>query len=342
MKILITGASGFIGKEIVKECLSSGFEVRQINSHRNKKTDSENKLINSEEIFSVDITDYQNLQDLEKLRSIDVIIHSAGLAHQFGDTKKEDFELVNVEGARNLCELASKLKVKQFILISSTAVYGAAGGEDFGIQDEKQDDFSENSLTSPKTPYAESKLKAEQICTKICEANKIPLTIFRLAPVIGEENVGNVARLISAIDRKKFVWIGAGENFKSLIYKNDVARACVMLCEEKKGDTEIFNLSSESIRMKDFVSEISKTLQVSIPRFRIPVIFTKFIFGFNTKTVRIKRIYKIQQTIEKWLAADVYSNEKIKEKYNFAPKFTVAEGVRKQVEWYILERNRHL
>jgi len=341
MKVLVTGASGFIGKEIVRECLNSGFEVIQIISHRSKKNISEsNKFRISGETVAVDITNRTNVRNLEKLQNIDVVLHAAGLAHQFGDTKKEEFDLVNVQGTRNISELAVTLKVKQVILISTTAVYGTAEESIDDNQREKQNIFNENSETNPQTLYAKSKLEAERISTEICVENQIPLTIFRLAPVIGEENVGNVARLIRAIDRRRFVWIGSGENYKSLIYKNDVARACVKLCKEKNGGLEIFNLAGEPIRIKDFVREITDGLQRGVLPFKIPAIFTKFIFGVNEKILRIKKIYTVQQTIEKWLAVEIYPNGKIKDKYNFAPKFTIAEGVRRQVGSYILKKKR--
>jgi len=341
MKVLVTGASGFIGKEIVSECLNSGFEVIQIISHRSEKNISElNKFRISGETVAVDITNRTNVRNLEKLQNIDVVLHAAGLAHQFGDTKKEEFDLVNVQGTRNISELAVTLKVKQVILISTTAVYGTAEESIDDNQREKQSIFNENSETNPQTLYAKSKLEAERISTEICAQNQIPLTIFRLAPVIGEENVGNVARLIKAIDRRRFVWIGSGENYKSLIYKNDVARACVKLCKEKSGGLEIFNLAGEPIRMQDFVREITDGLQKGVLPFKIPAIFTKFIFGVNEKILRIKKIYKVQQTIEKWLAVEIYPNGKIKDKYNFAPKFTIAEGVRRQVGSYILKKKR--
>jgi len=341
MRVLITGASGFVGKEIVKECQNSGFETVQLVSHRSQKNECQ-KNENFFKVMAIDITDYKNLRQLEKTENVDVLIHAAGLAHQFGDTKKEEFNLVNVQGTKNISELAAQIKVKQFILISSTAVYGAFENINGKEKNKNQGVFDENSQTNPKTLYAKSKLEAEKICTEICEKNKIPLTILRLSPVIGEGNRGNVERLVKAIERKRFVWIGNGENLKSLIYKNDVAGACVKIIEEKTDATEIFNLSAEPLPLKNFVDEISRRLKRKVPEFSIPAIFSKLIFGINKKTLRSKKIYKFEQTFEKWLAVDIYKSEKIKHKYNFTPKFSIAEGIRKQVDWYKLNKDRNL
>lgn len=341
MKVLITGGSGFIGNEIIKECINSDFEVIHISRHR-KYLYKENEIEKLSKFIAADITVYKDLYELEKIKNVDVIIHSAGLAHQFGDTSKEDFQMVNVQGTKNISKLASKMKVKQFILISTTAVYGMAKNMTDDNKNIDQDIFDENSLPRPQTFYAESKLEAERICSVICEKKKIPLTILRLAPVIGEENVGNVSRLVKAIDQKKFVWIGKGDNLKSLIYKNDVARACIKIIKGKTGDTEVFNLSAEPIRMKDFVNEIAAELKRKVPKYTISPNFFRMIFNINKKTLDSKKINKIEQTIEKWLSEDIYTSDKIKEKYNFVPKFSAAEGVRKQVGWYKLNKEQNL
>ena len=341
MKILITGATGFIGKEIVKECENSDFEVIQIRSNR-KYSDKESKKENFARIIPIDITDYKNLCKLEKIENVDVTIHTAGLAHQFGDTKKEDFDLVNVQGTKNISDLAVKLKVKQFILISSTSVYGMFENIPGNDKNRNHGIFDENSPTKPQTLYAESKLEAEKICSETCENNNIPLTIFRLAPVIGEENVGNVSRLVNAIDQKKFVWIGKGDNCKSLVYKNDVARACVKIIKEKTGKTEVFNLSADPIKMKDFVDEIAIELKRNVLGITISPTLFRVVFRINKKTINNKKINKIEQTIEKWLSEDIYATDKIKDKYNFVPKFTITEGVRKQISWYKLNKDQNL
>jgi nucleoside-diphosphate-sugar epimerase len=186
--------------------------------------------------------------------------------------------------------------------------------------------------------YAASKLESEQICRRICEDNRIALTIFRLAPVLGEENAGNAARLIEAIDKNRFVWIGDGENLKTLIYKRDVARACVLLIEKKSNETEIFNLAAEPIKMKDFVLEISKRLNKRIFPLRIPAFFLRTVFLTNSKTFNLRRINKISDTVEKWLSDDVYSAGKIAEVYEYQPSVSIREAIARQVDYYRASR----
>jgi len=328
MKILVSGATGFIGREIVAELVENKYQVIGITRTEKYRVSDLPNL----SYIKADIADFKNLSEYEKFQDVEVIIHSAGLAHQFGDTSREEFEAVNIKGTENILELGVKLKIKHFILIGSTAVYGIVPPSENSKQSPPIID--ERAPTNPQTLYAESKLEGEKICRRICEESKIALTIFRLAPVIGEANVGNVARLISAMDKNRFVWIGDGSNFKSLVYKRDVARACVEVIKKKRNRTEIFNLAAEPIRMKDFVNEISAGLNKKIIPISIPASLLRKVFRLNDKFLKIKKIYRLSDTVEKWLSDDVYAADKIAELYQFKPQTTISEALARQVNYY--------
>ncbi len=338
MKVIVTGAKGFIGSEIVAELSKGGNSVLQV--IKTKPAPSEFLGREADDYFVSDISDYKNLTELEKLPNVDAVVHCAGLAHQFGDTEKEKFYRVNVKGTKNITNLAVKLKVRQLILISSTAVYGIKKNI---VSDKKSVEnfiIDEDTPCQPETSYAESKLEAERICLEICRNKDLPLTILRLAPVIGENNVGNAARLVSAIDRGRFVWIGNGGNLKTLIYKNDVARAVVEILKNKKAGTEIFNLAAKPILMREFVGEIEKQLRKKAPKLYIPTGVLQKMFSFNKKSLDIAKINKVSETLEKWLSDDIYSARRIWEKYNFEPQTSMAEAVEKQVKCYLENKNK--
>lgn len=328
MKVLVTGATGFIGREIVSEMLLNKHLV--IGAGRcGKGRTLENQ---DAEFVCADITNKDGFSDLMKLEKVDLVIHSAGLAHQFGNTKREEFEAVNIKGTENVLKLAADLGAEHFILIGSTAVYGIVGGASGA--DEHPVIIDENTPLNPETLYAESKLESENICRDFCEKHDMALTIFRLAPVIGEGNVGNVARLIGAIDKNRFVWIGNGNNLKTLIYKRDVARACAIVAEKKSAATEIFNLAGEPVKMKEFVNEISVQLEKKTFPFTIPANLLRLVFRFNRKFTRVRKVEKISETVEKWLSDDCYSAKKIAEKYQFKPETSIYEAVTRQIEFY--------
>lgn len=317
MRVLVTGATGFIGREVASALVSENFEVVGLSRNTSERK-SEIKILNA------DIGNESEVLKISKEGSFDAVVHCAGLAHQFGKIRREEFEKINVRGTKNIAELAIKINAGHFILLSSTAVYG--------LQNKPMDEKSE---CKPESVYAETKLQSEIVAREICEPNKIPLTILRLVPVLGEKGLGNVPRLIRAINKKRFLWIGNGENKKSLIYVGDVAAACLHLLKNKRNFTETYNLAAEPIKMRDLVTIISDKLKKPVPRFSIPASLPGIVFGLNSKTLNLKTVNKISETLEKWLSEDIYPANKIKEDYGFAAKIPIEEAVARQCEWFI-------
>jgi nucleoside-diphosphate-sugar epimerase len=327
-KILVTGATGFVGSAVIKELGKyEEYEICGL-AGKGKITETTGQKL-PENIFRCDITDLETLPKAGELKKTDVLIHTAGLAHQFGSVKKKDFWRVNVLGTENICQLAREIGVEHFILISSVSVYGDYGKK---IIDEAFD-------CQPSGFYAESKLESERRARDSCEKNDIPLTILRLATVIGEGDRGNTMRLITAMDKKRFFWIGDGGNKKSLIYKSDVAEAILEIIQKKReSGTEVFNLTAEAVTMKEIVEAIACVLGKKIPRIRIPEATARGIFGFNRMGFSFEYLKNLEQALRKWLSNDIFSGDKFYERYGFKPKTPVAEALARQVGFYLNQK----
>ena len=324
MKVLVTGATGFLGRAIVDELLQNRLEV--FTTARRLRADD---LPN---YFPADISDSESLYKLEKIGELDAIIHSAGLAHQFRETDREKFQQVNVEGTKNTANLAGRLKVKNFILISSVAVYGAA--KQLGSPAA----FEEDLQCQPAGFYAESKLEAEKTAIEICAGNSFALTILRPSTIVGENDRGNVARLIETIDKRRFVWIGSGKNKKSLIYKTDVARACRRFVENfdaaKNIKTNIYNLTAEPVSMREIVFEIEKSLGKSVLPIHFPASPLQKSLNLIGKATGARKLLKIAGTLDKWLSDEVFSGEKINTEIGFRTEVSPTEGIRREALRY--------
>ncbi len=164
------------------------------------------------------------------------------------------------------------------------------------------------------------------------------MTIFRLAPVLGERCSGNAARLIAEIDKGRFIWVGNGRNLKSLVYKRDVARACVSLAYKKKAGTEIFNLSAPPIEMRDLVNAICQCLGTKPLPISVPAWALRPAFWFNARTLSITKINELAQTVEKWLSNDLYSARKINDEYGFEPVTCIIDAAKLQTESFKNEK----
>lgn len=316
MKVLVTGASGFIGSRVVNELKCAGLDVITVGGP------SRSSVVD----YFVDVSDKDSVESLSSLGQIDVVIHAAALAHQFAEVSDSEFYRVNVDGVANVAEIAARLGAKHFILFSSTLVYG------------RRSDISkvidENCDCRPNGAYAQSKFDGELIARSVCEKNSIDLTIFRPTPVIGEGSKGNFGRLIKEIDRKRFVMIGKGKNRKSLIYVGDIAKITTSVTQQGGDQTQIFNLSGGDVSMIDVVS----TIYSELGRKMLPITIPPFLLKGVSTLSFIKRFKKISTTLDTWLADDVYSNNKLRLVYGLEPEISIRAAIKLETDFYLANK----
>ncbi|MEJ7846699.1 MAG: NAD-dependent epimerase/dehydratase family protein [Pyrinomonadaceae bacterium] len=323
MKVLVMGATGFVGKAIAAELRDRSIDVAAIGGPGSCSPKSGTCGIQID--HCIDVTVPMNVAGLEKIEGITAIVHSAGLAHQFGKVKESDLFSVNVNGTENVAKLAARLKV-HIILISSVLVYGTRP-TDHG----NASPVTEDSPCRPDGPYAQSKLAAESVAIKICKDGEIPLTILRPAPIIGEGSKGNFLRLIKLIDKRRFVWLGKGENRKSLVLVDDVAKACAIILEQNRAETAVYNVSGPAMEMREIVNEISKRLSQKTPNIHIPAAPVISLL----RLIPSGRASRLVKTIEKWLSSDTYSSEKLRLQYGFTASPDLADAIGREVARYI-------
>jgi nucleoside-diphosphate-sugar epimerase len=322
MKVLVTGATGFLGKEIVSELLANNFEVVIV--ARNGSIELSKDAVENYYPIQFDIAEREDVDSLKIFKNVDVIIHCAGLAHQFGKTSREEFFKVNVKGTENIANLAISLNVKHFILISSVSVFGKAKDKFNNLE------FQEDIVCQPIGDYAESKFDAEKIVEKLCKS--IDLTILRPATIIGEGDRGNVLRLIQSIDNKRFIQIGKCENYKTLVDKNYVAKVCVEIIKHKVFG--VYNVANQPIKMSEILKIIYQSLGKKSFGFYIPEMFAKNIA--NLVDLMLKKNFS--ETINKWCEEDIYSQKKLETTLSNLPQVDIKERLSREVKYYINNR----
>ncbi len=197
MKILVTGANGFLGKYIYNSLLERNILFSLSKTTGDYKVTLENKI----PIFS---------------ENYELVVHSAGKAHSVPqtDAERKQFYEVNVNGTENLLKGLEKTGVpKQFVFISSVSVYGQESGND----------INEEHALQAKDAYGLSKIKAEMLVGEWCKNNNVICTILRLPLLVGENPPGNLGAMIKAIDKGYYFNIGGGKARKSMVLAEDVA-----------------------------------------------------------------------------------------------------------------------
>lgn len=199
-KLILTGATGFLGRNILSVLKKSNFEVTTLG---NITTDIVCDISTEIPVFS---------------HRFDWVLHSAGKAHSVPQNEAEEkvFFDVNLNGTHNLLKGLenSNMLPKAFVFISSVAVYGCESGTM----------INENHPLNAKDPYGLSKIQAEQLIQDWCAKNNIICTILRLPLLVGENPPGNLGAMIRGIEKGYYFNIGGGKAKKSMVFAEDVAK----------------------------------------------------------------------------------------------------------------------
>lgn len=273
MKVLITGANGFLGKVIYKKLITNYY----ISTLARKNSD-----------YCVDLGSEERINFKEKF---ELVIHFAGKAHNTPKTKleKKAFFNINVKGTKQLLDSLTYSGIpKQFVYISSVSVYGMTEG----IL------INENALLKASDPYGKSKIKAEEIIQKWCTKNNVICTILRLPLVVGPNPPGNLGAMINAIRKGYYFNIAGGNAKKSMVLATDIAKF-ILKAAEIGG---VYNLSdgyhpSFKELSKNIASQIGKNNVANLPLF-IANLLAKFgdVLG-NKIPFNTSQLLKITSTL---------------------------------------------
>lgn len=209
-KILFTGGTGFLGKN-VRPILDKEYEVTTCG-------------ITPEDMIKANLA-----KETPKLdKHYDIVLHACGKAHVVPKTEaeKQAFFDVNFTGTVNLCDALEKVGIpKAIVFISTVAVYGC----EFG------DLITEEHPLEGNTPYAKSKIMAEEYLTEWCQKHNVVLGILRPSLLAGKDAPGNLGAMVNGVRKGFYMNIAGGKVIKSILMAEDIARILPSLVE--KGGT---------------------------------------------------------------------------------------------------------
>lgn len=206
-KLLFTGGTGFLGYNVMP-LLKDQYKVTTCG-------------ITSEDMVKVDLT-----KDVLVLSEhYDIVLHACGKAHVVPKTEaeKQAFFDVNYKGTVNLCKALEEVGVpKALVFISTVAVYGCEFGEL----------ITEDHPLNGDTPYAKSKIMAEEYLTAWCKQNHVTLGILRPSLLAGKNAPGNLGAMVNGVRQGFYMNIAGGKVVKSILMAEDIARILPALVEK--------------------------------------------------------------------------------------------------------------
>ena len=240
-KLLFTGGTGFLGRN-VRPILDKIYDVTTCG-------------ITSDDMLKVNLANEVPVLD----KHYDIVLHACGKAHVVpkSEADKQAFYDVNFQGTVNICAALEKVGVpKALIFISTVAVYGCETGSD----------ITEEHPLWGKTPYADSKIKAEEFLQEWAAKNNVTLGIIRPSLIAGPNPPGNLGAMINGIKSGRYLSIAGSKARKSVLMVEDIARL-VPLLAEKGGIYNVCDSYNPSFReLEDVICrQLGKKLPLSIP-----------------------------------------------------------------------------
>lgn len=254
-KILVTGAAGFVGSNVVDALLERGEQVRGLVRRPEQAAALERRGV---EVITGDVRDSEVLR--RGMSEVAGVYHIAALFRR-ADPPDREYHEVNVEGTRRVFESAIAAGVPKIVYCSTIGVLG----------DVREIPASESTPYNPGDPYQVSKTKGEQCALEFFRDGRIRGTVIRPAMIYGPGDTRHL-KLFRMIARRRFFYVGRGEALVHFIDVRDLAQAFLAAMEIDNANGEIFIIAGRRyMPLRDFARIVADQLGVPPPWLRLPV-----------------------------------------------------------------------
>ena len=332
-RILITGASGFIGSFIVEEALNRGFETWAA-----VRKSSSKAFLQDERIHFIELNLSSEEQLKQQLKDIqfDYVVHAAGVTKCL---HKEDFFRINTEGTKNLVRalLDLQMPLKRFVYISSLSIMGAIREE------QPYREIRERDKAKPNTAYGKSKLEAEQwlvsLNKELEKKNEklLPYVILRPTGVYGPRERDYFMMAKSIQSHTDFA-VGFKQQDITFVYVTDVVQAVFLAMEKGQTGRCYFLSDGEVYQSSTFSDLIRKELgnpwwiRITAPLWLLRIItFCGEYMGHITGKVTALNNDKYNIMKQRNWRCDI---NPARQELGYEPQVKLEEGVRRSIAWY--------
>lgn len=313
--ILVTGASGFLGKLLCDTLLKKGHHVTGIDLQPPSAGFNSNDF----QFIPLDLTAPLDSWPADLMEDIDTIFHLAARVHIMDDTAPDamnEYRKLNTHATRQLAEQANQAGARRFIFMSTIKVNGEGRKAPYRASDAPE----------PMDPYAVSKWEAEQAITRIGRTGGLESVILRAPLVYGPGVKANLLKLFKIVDLGIPLPLKNVTNRRSLIYSGNLVDALIACMENPAAGGRTFLVSDgRDMSTSELLDEIAAALGKTAKMFSFPEVFLKLAGRLLGKSAWIDRL----------LGTLSVDSRPIQEVLNWHPPFSVSRGMRQTADWYI-------
>jgi dihydroflavonol-4-reductase len=320
MRVFITGASGFIGQALMRQCLQRQWDVRVLQHNRQLVGDT-----SSEDDYEVVPGDITNPGSLERLfNGVDILFHCAA-ALGASILSESDFFRINAGGTKNVLQAAKDASIPKIVHFSSSGVLGLVKRDEVA-----NEDYPPN----PQNSYDRRKLEGENIARQFAGAG-LDIVIVRPGWVYGPGD-RRTFKLLKAIAKKRFVLVTKGHVSQTPVHIDDLIKG-VFLCGEKGQRGHIYHIAgSEVLPVKDIVLTIASATGSKIPPISLPLLPIRLAASALERSFALfnKEAPLTRGKLSFFIHPKPLSILKAKQELGYAPKINFSEGISQAIEWY--------
>lgn len=333
MKILITGASGFIGSFIVEEALRQGMETWAA-----VRGSSSRQFLQDERIhfLNLNLDSQQQLEEQLQGKDFDYVVHAAGVTKCLNT---QDFFRINTEGTKNLVRalLAVQMPLKKFVYVSSLSIYGAIR------EQQPYEEIREEDTPQPNTAYGKSKLEAEQWLDELNAERQqqgketFPLIVLRPTGVYGPRERDYFLMAKSIKQHSDFA-VGFRQQDITFVYVQDVVQAVFLACKASFSGRKYFLSDGEVYQSSTFSDLIRQELghpwwiRITAPIWVLRIVtWVGDLVGHLTGKISALNNDKYHILRQRNWRCDI---EPARRELGYQPEYTLERGVPLTIKWY--------
>ena len=325
MKILITGASGFIGSFIVEEALRQGFDTWAVVRKSSSKAYLQDERIN---FIELNLSSKEQLVSQLRDQAFDYVVHAAGVTKCLN---KADFRRINTEGTKNLVDalLEVGMPLKRFVFISSLSIFGAIK------EQQPYDEIRETDTPQPNTAYGKSKLEAEQYLATL--GARLPYIILRPTGVYGPREKDYFIMANSIKQHSDFAVCYKRQDI-TFVYVQDVVQAVFLALTRGENGRKFFLSDGQVYQSTTFIDMIHEELgrpwwiRITAPVWVLRVItfFGEYVGRLTGKVTALNND-KFNILKQRNWRCDI---QPAIDELGFQPHYDLKQGVKETIKWY--------
>ncbi len=316
-KVLVTGATGFIGGYLVRTLRQAGYPVRVL-----VRNEARTPAAPGVELYVGDLLRPDSLVGIEQ--GVEVVVHCASILGKWG-TPNSLLHDVNVQGSINLLARFEGIALSRYVHLSAGGVTGPV----------RQGFVDETYVCKPATPYERTKLLAEQQVLKLSRQMGVPATVVRPTFTYGPGDPHKIG-LFLAVKKGRYAFIGDGESVNHPVFVQDLVSG-IRLVFDKGRAGEVYIIGGERpVSKRELVDTIADALGVKRPGIRVPR-WLAVIAAWKLEVLgRLLRFEPILTRSRVMMMADNfgYSIAKARDELGYAPQTDLREGIAKTVRSY--------